>query len=165
MKTLYIVRHAKSDKDNTTLEDIDRPLNARGYPDAHAMALKLKAAGETPELMISSPAIRALTTALIFARKFNYDTKKIILEDSLYETGMEEYMNVIHNTPDSYSTVMIFGHNSTISSLVNTLTKPFTDNVPTCGIIAISFPGSSWKDVAKGAGKLALYDFPKNLQR
>jgi phosphohistidine phosphatase len=165
MKTLYIVRHAKSDKDNDKLEDIDRPLNARGYPDAHAMASKLNDTRKTPELIISSPAIRALSTALIFARKFKYDTKKILLEDSLYETGKSEYIKVISEVDPAISSVMIFGHNSTITSLVNSLTEPFTDNVPTCGVTAISFNTEAWKDFSKEKGKLVLYDFPKNSQR
>jgi phosphohistidine phosphatase len=165
MKTLYVVRHAKSDKDNDKLEDIDRPLNSRGYTDAHAIAAKLNDTRKKPELIISSPAVRALTTALIFARKFNYDPKKIILEHSLYETGIKEYMDVIRETDNAFGSVMLFGHNSTITSLVNTLTTPFTDNVPTCGVTAISFSSDNWKDIGKGSGKLVLHDFPKSAVR
>jgi phosphohistidine phosphatase len=163
MKTLYIVRHAKSDKDNADLEDIDRPLNARGYADAHMMGQRLKEANEIPELLISSPAVRALSTALIFARKLDHDPKKIILENSLYETGIKEYMKVINETDNSFSSIMIFGHNSTITSLVNSLTEPFTENVPTSGVIAIAFAVNNWNEIVSDSGKLALYDFPKNL--
>jgi phosphohistidine phosphatase len=162
MKTLYIVRHAKSDKDNVKLEDIDRPLNARGYSDAHSMGIKIKEANIKPQRIISSPAIRALTTALIFARKLGYESGRIILEDSLYETGMKEYMKVINETDNSFSDIMIFGHNSTITSLVNSLTEPFTENVPTSGVTAISFDVGSWNEIVKDSGKLVLYDFPKN---
>lgn len=165
MKTLFIIRHAKSDKDHSTNEDIDRPLNLRGYSDAHAMAEKLNDTRKKPELIISSPAVRALTTALIFARKFRYDPKKIILENELYETGTKEYLKVIGQLDNTVSSVMLFGHNSTITNLVNSLTKPFTENVPTCGVIAISFAVDNWKDISTGTGKLILYDFPKNAQR
>jgi phosphohistidine phosphatase len=164
MKTLYIVRHAKSDKEYDKLEDIDRPLNGRGYTDAHAMASKLNDTRKKPELIISSPAIRALSTALIFSRKFKYDSKKIILEEKLYETGLKEYMEVINQTNDSFDSIMIFGHNSTITSMVNSFTNPFTENVPTCGVTAISFNVNSWKEVMKNSGKLVLYDFPKKSQ-
>jgi phosphohistidine phosphatase len=167
MKTVYIVRHAKSDKDNEKLEDIDRPLNARGYNDSYAMASKLNDTRRKPELIISSPAIRAYSTALIFARKFNYDIEKIELEHSLYETGPSEYIRVINKTDNTVNSIMIFGHNSTITSLVNSLTLPFTDNVPTCGITAIAFNIENWQDVnvGKSHGKLILYDFPKKAQR
>ena len=161
MKTLYIVRHAKSDKENDKLEDIDRPLNSRGYTDAHAMASKLNDTRKKPQLIISSPAVRALSTALIFSRKFGYDPKKIVIEENLYETGSAQYMEVINQAGDSFDSIMIFGHNSTITSLVNTLTDPFTDNVPTCGVTAIAFNVNSWKEVTKNSGKLVLYDFPK----
>jgi phosphohistidine phosphatase len=165
MKTLYIVRHAKSDKDQEKLEDIDRPLNARGYIDAHAMGLKLNDTRRKPELIVSSPAVRALTTALIFARKFDYDPKKIVLEHALYESSVKDYLQVIGELDNSFSSVMIFGHNSTITSLVNSLTTPFTENVPTCGVVAVSFTLNNWKEITKDSGKLVLYDFPKNPQR
>ncbi|MCW3103568.1 MAG: putative phosphohistidine phosphatase, SixA [Bacteroidetes bacterium] len=165
MKTLYIVRHAKSDKDQEKLEDIDRPLNPRGYIDAHAMGSKLNDTRRKPELIVSSPAIRALTTALIFARKFNYDPKKIMLEHALYESSMKDYLKVIGELDNSFSSVMIFGHNSTITALVNSLTAPFTENVPTCGVTAILFTVNNWKEITKEPGKLVLYDFPKNPQR
>lgn len=164
MKTLYIVRHAKSDKEYDKLEDIDRPLNSRGYTDAHAMAAKLNDNMKKPELIISSPAVRALSTALIFSRKFKYDPKKIILEEKLYETDYNEYMEVINQANDSFDSIMIFGHNSTITALVNTLTNPFTENVPTCGVTAIAFNVNHWNEVIKNKGKLVLYDFPKNSQ-
>jgi phosphohistidine phosphatase len=164
MKTLYIVRHAKSDKDNPKMEDIDRPLNQRGYADAHAMASKINDTRRNPELIISSPAVRALTTALIFARKFKYDPRKVILEETIYETGTKEYLKIIAGISNEINTAMIFGHNSTITMLVNKLTDPFTDHVPTCAVTAISFPVDDWKEVAMIQGKLVLYDFPKNAQ-
>lgn len=165
MKTLYIVRHAKSDKENAQLQDIDRPLNARGYDDAHFMASKLTAANIQPELLISSPAVRALSTALIFARKLGYDPQKILLENSLYETGTKEYIEVIRSTPDSFSSAMLFGHNSTITSLVNSLGKPFTENVPTSGITGFTFSATQWSEIIPGDGNLIFYDFPKNHPR
>jgi phosphohistidine phosphatase len=165
MKTLYIVRHAKSDKDNTNLEDIDRPLNSRGYSDAHFMGARLKETERVPELIVSSPAIRALTTALIFAREFGYDSKKIILEPLLYETGTKEYLQVINALNDACSSAMIFGHNSTITNLVNSLATPFTDHIPTCGVTGITYDAVSWNEISRGAGNLVLHDFPKNVVR
>jgi phosphohistidine phosphatase len=128
------------------------------------MASKLNDTRKKPGLIISSPAVRAISTALIFSRKFQYDPKKIILEVRLYETGFNEYMDVINKVSDTFDSIMLFGHNSTITNLVNTLTDPFTENVPTCGVTAISFNVSSWREVIKNSGKLVLYDFPKKSQ-
>lgn len=161
MKTLYLVRHAKSDKDNLKLQDIDRPLNPRGYSDAHAMGAKLASTIKKPELIISSPAIRALSTALIFARELKYNAARIILNESIYETGKTEYIDAISNVDSNTASIMLFGHNSTITTLVNSLTEPFTDNVPTCGVTAISFAAKTWREALEAKGFLLFHDFPK----
>jgi phosphohistidine phosphatase len=165
MKTLYLVRHAKSDWENENISDINRPLNERGYKDAHAMSLKLKEVIATPEVFISSPAIRAITTCLIFAGHFNVDPKKINIESTLYETPLKEYLKIIQSLDKKYQTAILFAHNPTITELCNTLTKPFTDGMPTCGIAGITFNLDKWEDIKKKSGDLELYDFPKNQER
>lgn len=162
MKRLFLVRHAKSDKDNPNLSDYDRPLNERGYKDARAFSIKIKKTIGLPDIIVSSPAIRAISTALIFADNFDMDPKEIILDKTLYESSVKDYLQVIHSLDDTYSSVMIFGHNPTTTSLANNLTKPFTDNIPTCGITGIEFDIKSWKEISTDLGKLILYDFPKN---
>jgi phosphohistidine phosphatase len=162
MKTLFLVRHAKSDKDNSNLFDYDRPLSERGYKDARTFSIKIKKLITQPELIVSSPAIRAISTALIFADNFGMDPGKMILDKSLYESSEKDYLKVIYSLDQSYSTVMIFGHNPTMTSLANNLSVPFTDNMPTCGITGIEFDIDHWKDAAPGSGKMILYDFPKN---
>jgi phosphohistidine phosphatase len=162
MKTLFLVRHAKSDKDNSNLYDYDRPLNERGYKDARALSVKIKKSVAVPHLIVSSPAVRAVSTALIFADSFDYDPANIILNKNLYESSEKEYMKAITSFDHSSDSVMIFGHNPTMTMLANRLSKPFTENLPTCGITGIEFDINSWKDLKAGAGKLILYDFPKN---
>jgi phosphohistidine phosphatase len=164
MKKLFLVRHAKSDKDNPILPDYDRPLNERGYKDARAFSTKIKKSIGVPELIISSPAIRGISTALLFMEVFEMDPQKMILDKSLYESSVPDYLKVIRNMDNSYSSIMLFGHNPTITTLANSLAKPFTDNVPTCGIIGIEFEIKDWKDVQPDSGNLFLYDFPKNPQ-
>jgi phosphohistidine phosphatase len=161
MKTLFLVRHAKSEWANENLSDIDRPLNARGYKDAHFMSEQFKKNKLMPDLMITSPAIRATSTALIFSRNFNYDCAAIQLKMMLYETTEKEYLKIISETDNSKNSLMLFAHNPTLTMLSNRLTKPFTENIPTCGIVGIQFKIKEWKEIMTATGELFLYDFPK----
>lgn len=161
MKTLFLVRHAKSEWANENLTDIDRPLNARGYRDAHFMSEQLKKNKLVPERIISSPAIRATITALIFARNLDYDSENIHLKKMLYETTEKEYLKIISETENSKRSLMLFAHNPTLTVLANSLTKPFTENIPTCGIVGIQFKINDWKEIMTAQGELFLYDFPK----
>lgn len=162
MKKLFLVRHSKSAKDNPILMDFDRPLNSRGYRDARVFGAKLKKTIGQPELFVSSPAIRAISTALIFASVFNMDPQKIILNKSLYESSVNDYLKAIKSIDNSYSSIMLFGHNPALTKLANILTKPFTENIPTSGVTGIEFNIKQWKEVGTTQGKLFLYDFPKN---
>ncbi len=161
MPILYIVRHAKSDHSGS-IPDIDRHLNARGYVDAEAMSKLLHNKNIFPELIISSPAVRAITTSLIFSRNLKYDPSNIIIQSALYESETEDYLKVIRTIAKEQQSVMIFGHNPTITNFANALTQPFTDNIPTCGVIGIRFEAKLWKDVKEESGELIMYDFPKN---
>src|SRR4051812_22854209 len=115
MKIIYLIRHAKSSWDLNDLPDIDRSLNERGFRDAHLMGGKLSEKGVNPDLIISSPAVRAITTALIIARKIHYPEDKIILRKSLYETSSAEYLKEIAQLKESINSVMLFGHNPIIT--------------------------------------------------
>ena len=105
MKTLLLIRHAKSDWTFPGLADIDRPLNERGYRDAPLVADELIKTKHIPDLIITSPAVRAATTAMIMARKFEYDPATIQLEKRLYETTPKEYMRILNNISDRKSVV------------------------------------------------------------
>src|SRR5258708_1357980 len=120
MKTLYLVRHAKSGKDWPNLPDFDRPLNEKGYQDSHLIGEKLFEkkipADKYPSLFfISSPAIRALTTALIIARSIKYSEENIILKRELYDSTVEELLEIISQADNQANSLMLFGHNPTFS--------------------------------------------------
>lgn len=155
MKKLFLVRHAKSDWENTALKDIERHLNERGYANANAMSQQFK---QTPDLIITSPAIRAISTALIFARNLNYNANTIIIKQELYESSVKDYLEVINSIDNSFQSIMLFGHNPTISDIANTLTT-LPVEMPTCTITGISFDTDDWKKI--NAGKLFLFDYPK----
>ncbi len=161
MKTVYLVRHAKSDKDNSNLVDIDRPLNSRGYREAYEMGQFLGQKKISPELLITSPAIRTYSTALIFCRHINLDVSKIVLEPDLYESTVKHYLQVIQNTDNNFKSIMIFGHNPTITDVTNDLTSSVFENIPPCGVIGISSNAASWKKFGSEPGKLLFSYFPE----
>lgn len=164
MKTLYLVRHAKSDWDMEGLADIDRPLSPRGYRDAQTMSRSMNEKKLLPDLIISSPAVRAISTALIFSRNFKMQASEIIIKEDLYESSVSQYIGVLQDVDDRYKSIMLFGHNPTISDLASGLVAQLNDSLPTCAIVGIQFPANckQWKNFEKASSELILYDFPKN---
>ena len=162
MKRLYLIRHAKSSWDDPDLSDIDRPLNKRGKKDAPIMGERLKNEHKAkPDLIISSPAKRAIRTARVIAKEIGYSKEKIEIKDSLYASGVTAMLNVIHYLDDSLDEVMLFGHNPDLTSLANHLSNQHVDNIPTCGIFCVDFDLKSWQDVKKGKGIFKFLDYPK----
>jgi phosphohistidine phosphatase len=156
MKKLFLIRHAKSDWENLDLKDIERPLNTRGYANANDMSNQR---GIKPDLIISSPAVRAYSTALLFARNLNYNANTIILKQELYEATVNDYVSVFSEIDNKYDAVMLFGHNPTISNLVGQLTQSSNILMPTCCIAGINFDAKNWKEIK--IGNLFLFDYPK----
>lgn len=166
MKELILVRHAKSDWANESVKDIDRHLNDRGYADAYQLSQWYKSEFSLPDLMVSSPATRAMNTAYIFARTFRMPEAQIMVHGDLYESTLQEYLKVISGIDKKISRLMMFGHNPAITNLTNELNKDLMfENVPTCGIIKIGFPYDSWKEVVENKhGQLLLNKFPKSFK-
>jgi phosphohistidine phosphatase len=163
MKTLLIIRHAKSSWDFSTMNDFDRPLNQRGVLDAPKMANKLLAKNINIDCFVSSPAKRALTTAQIFANTFNYKEKSIIQIPALYHAASSVFYKVISEIEDKNSTVAIFSHNPGITDFVNQLTTVRIDNMPTCAVFSISITSKYWKDFKEAEKEFLFFDYPKNL--
>ncbi len=161
MKSLFIVRHAKSSWKNLEISDLDRPLNARGYRNAYEMAKRLKDKQIKPDLVYTSPAIRALHTAVIFIRYLNFDFNILHLKDEIYEACSSEIIDLIAKTDTSINKLMIFGHNPDFTDLANDLAGENIYNIPTCGIVAIDFDFETWSSILDTKGKMQYYDFPK----
>ena len=119
MRTLYLIRHAKSSWGNPGLRDHDRPLNERGLHDAPKMAQLLAEQGIKPDLLVSSPAKRALTTALYFAEAFKIEGIEVLREAKIYEAFPHEILSIISDLPESAQTVALFGHNPTFTEVAN----------------------------------------------
>lgn len=164
MRTLYLIRHAKSSWDTPGLRDFDRPLNARGMKDAPRMAKMLAETGAKPDLLISSPAKRAITTALFFAEAFKVKHDQVQREPRIYEAFPQEIQRIISELPDSAGTVLLFGHNPTFTEVANLFAQDdFIDNVPTCGIVKIQTSANSWKEMYEGNAKVTALYFPKEV--
>ncbi len=165
MKKLYLVRHAKSSWDSVEMDDFDRPLNERGEKDAPHMAKLLKHRNVVPDRMITSPANRALSTCIAFAKALEFDKKKIKKETTLYHASPEIILEVLKSLPE-YETddevILLFGHNPGITEFANSLLGVAIDNIPTCGIVAATLNIDSWKEISFGCGQMDSLDYPKN---
>ena len=163
MKTLIIVRHGKSDWSYEELADIDRPLKPRGVNDAYNMAGRLKSKNIIPDLIITSPANRALYTSIIFAREIGVSLNQIEINESLYFSYESDILQIIKNVNDTISTLMIFGHNPTFTNFANEFVKNQIDNIPTSGIVLLKFNIENWKQIAKDKLEEEFLDYPKNI--
>ena len=163
MKTLFLIRHAKSDWSASGLLDIDRPLNIRGYSDAHRVGAQLEKSNVEKTLFISSPAIRAISTALIIARETNYPQNKIQLFPELYNAEPEAYEKVITSIGKKYDSIYIFGHNPTITNVIGLFTNTNIVEVPTCSVSVIKFNADDWSSPLISSGVLESQIFPKLL--
>ena len=161
MKTLYMVRHAKSSWENLQLSDHDRPLNSRGKQNAPEMGRRLKLKGILPDLLISSSAKRARNTAKKISKKIGYSISNIETTSDLYHADENSIIELVRNQDDSLDTIMIFGHNPGFTDCLNLLAGAGIYNIPTCGVAGIGFDFKSWKEVATGGGSIILYDYPK----
>ena len=162
-KTLYLVRHAKSSWKHTGLSDSRRPLNKRGKHDAPLMGKTLRNRSEIPQLLISSPAKRALNTAKLFAEEFNFPKEKIKISESLYMAFGVDFYDVIMKCDDGLRSIMLFSHNPGITDFVNMISGSDIENIPTSGTVRIDFDIASWKDIKKTKGEIKFFVSPKKL--
>jgi phosphohistidine phosphatase len=164
MKTLYVVRHAKSSWNDPTLSDHDRPLNETGIRKTKIIVEYLKQKSVAPDLFKSSSALRALSTAKIIANALNYPVEDIEIEENLYHASAETVFSELFVLPNSVNSVMIFGHNPTFTYFVNGFLNPKMDNLPTSGVVSISFETDEWEKIAMVDYKVNFVVTPKLLK-
>jgi phosphohistidine phosphatase len=162
MKTLILVRHAKSSWDAPGLSDIDRPLNERGKKDAPEMANRLKARKLHIDLFVSSTAKRARKTAKYFAEEFDVKKDDIKLVEDLYLATTSAFQKTISELSDKHDVVAVFSHNPGITEFANSLTNVRIDDMPTCSMFALSIDTNSWNDFESAEKKFLFFDYPKN---
>ena len=161
MKTVYIVRHAKSSWADMTMKDIDRPLNNRGKRDAPVMSSKCVEFQYIPELVITSNAKRAQETCKYFIERFGLSDVQIQVNPKLYHAPEDTYFEEGQLIDDSISSIMMFGHNPGITYLANSISEKYIDNVPTCGVLAIQSTAKTWSELDPMNSKLINFIYPK----
>lgn len=161
MKTLYLVRHAKSSWKYPNLDDFERPLNKRGRKSAPIMGKILKKLKVTPDLVMSSPANRAAMTARIVAAAINYPLENIRYSETMYEFSENALFHVVKQIDDTVNKAMVVGHNPALNGLANYVGDQPIGNIPTCGAICVELNISSWANINEHCGKLKFFEFPK----
>jgi phosphohistidine phosphatase len=161
MKTLYLVRHAKSSWKYPNLDDFERPLNKRGRKSAPFMGTILNKLKVLPDLILSSPANRAAMTARIIADKIGYPLEKIHYSESIYEFSANALIDVIRQLDDVVNKVMLVGHNPALTDLANYFGDKPISNIPTSGVFCADLDIPSWAKTSDHCGKLIFFEFPK----
>lgn len=161
MKTLYLVRHAKSSWKYPKLIDFERPLNKRGRKNAPMMGSLLHQLKVKPDLIISSPANRAAMTARIVAHEIQYPLERIQYEESIYYSSENDLIHILKNIDDGVNEAMLVGHNPELTMLANSLGDSPVSNIPTSGVFCLDLDISSWSKIEDGTGKLRFFEFPK----
>ena len=162
MKTLILMRHAKSSWKDPDLVDHQRPLNKRGKKNAPEMGRRLKKKGSTPDAIVSSDARRALDTAAAVAAKLNLSANAIHQSEALYHASPDRILDVIRQIPDKWKRVMVVGHNPGFTELANRFVAHPIANIPTAGIVELRFDAPSWRHIGSDNLKSSSFDYPKN---
>ena len=164
MKRLTLVRHSKSDWSLPGQQDWDRALNKRGQRDAPEMARRLRARKLKPDVILSSPAVRALATATIMARELKVAASIVRQDERLYLAGPADMLAVIRELGGSARHLMVFGHNPGITDFANRLSAgDRIDKMPTSAVFTATFAIQDWSELDWGSGQDAQFDYPKNL--
>lgn len=163
MKSLVLMRHAKSSWDHPDLSDLERPLNPRGERDAPLMGAHFAEWNIVPDLLISSPAVRARETARRVAQAIDYPESSIAQDSRLYEQGFQGILSVIQGLPDASETVCLFGHNPDFSLAAGLLGGEDITHLPTASLMLLRFPVTDWAAVMAGSGRIDRFEYPKRL--
>jgi len=163
MKHVVLIRHAKSSWSNPDLEDRERPLKKRGIVDARHMSKHLLDLNLLPDIVISSPAQRALQTAQIFVEQMFELPFVIQQEESLYFEGVLPSINLIKQVDNHLNTIFMFGHMPDIAALFTELSSEFVLEYPTCTVAHIQFEIENWGNIQPQSGKKMLLLCPKKM--
>lgn len=163
MKTLTLLRHAKSSWDNSGLADHDRPLNGRGQRDAPEMARRIHEAAIRPSLIVSSPATRTWETAKALATEISYPIEFLQRDNQLYLASLDTLLDFIGQQDPGFNNVVVVGHNPGMTEFANYLCPGLTDNMPTCGVVSVTIDTDDWDLRKNNTVTLDLYDYPKRI--
>ncbi|MEJ2631923.1 MAG: histidine phosphatase family protein [Acidihalobacter sp.] len=162
MKTLILLRHAKSSWKHPELDDFDRPLNKRGLHDAPVMGRRLAQHEALPDRCLSSPAVRAAATVMAVAEALGYPVDAIAWEPRIYEATSATLLDIVRQQPDNIEHILLVGHNPGLTDFANALTGDTLDNLPTAAAYTLTLPIEHWRDAAFGSGTRNAYEYPKD---
>ncbi len=164
MKKIYLLRHAKSSWDNPELDDFERPLNKRGRRDIPVMAKIINKVADKPELIISSPALRAAYTARTICENAGFSEEILKFDLMIYEASASGLLRLIKNQDSAINHIMLVGHNPGFTQLANYLSDKRVDNIPTCGLFGMELDLDQWQKVDGHCARFLLFEYPKKYQ-
>jgi phosphohistidine phosphatase len=162
MKTLYLMRHAKSSWSFDDLTDKERPLNDRGREDAPLMGQALLKRSIEIDLLLSSPAVRALSTAALVAHELGYPPDRIGVVEGIYQAEVLDLLAIVRGLPNAADSVLLVGHNNTITDFANLLSPSQLNEMPTAAIVCLKFSCPHWAEVDRANAEFYFYDYPRN---
>ena len=163
MKTLFLLRHAKSSWKQPELKDFERPLAKRGLSDISLMADRFKSRNSSVQCIISSPAVRAKSTATLFAEAIGYPKDEVVANPELYFAGAAMFLKAASLVDEDYDSAMLVGHNPAITEFANSMCDGDIDNIPTCGLVEFRLPIEDWSEVSFDCAELVDFDYPKKV--
>jgi phosphohistidine phosphatase len=165
MKTLYLVRHAKSAWNDLTIEDYERPLLPKGIKRARKVAKHLLNEGAKPHVIVSSHAVRAVETAKIFADILGYEAEKILIDENLYFSGEQAMENILYGSDNKIEDIMLVGHNPDMTRFANEFLadEQKIDYLPTSGVVCVKFQTEQWQKIMLAKREIAFVIIPKTL--
>jgi len=162
MKKLILVRHGKAEDDLHDISDFERSLVSRGKIISRQMAQRLKLKEKSHGILVSSPAFRALETAMIFAIELGIPAEEIIMDSKIYSgLSMKNLPNMLTSVDENADAIVLFGHNPVFSDLANDLSQAGCDPMPKSGVVCLSFNIKTWSEIRKKSGKLEYFLKPE----
>lgn len=162
-KTLFLARHAQAAEKQPGETDFDRQLNSKGLQNSTRMGMNFSNKNIQFDIIISSPAERARSTATLIAEQLKYDTSKVHLNPEIYEASVRTLLQVVNQLKDEWNTVLLVAHNPTVSYLAEYLTKWEIGDITTCGVVQIEFNFDKWAMLSEGTGTFVSYEYPDLL--
>lgn len=168
MKTIMLLRHAKSSRNSSRKKDFDRPLTTRGRKDTSRMGAFIKEVGALPAAIISSPAKRAEQTAQLLIKDAGIDPSLIRWNKDLYYGGARDYLSTIQKAPEEAMTILLVGHNPLMEETVSLLCNEegaYAVRMPAGALVCIEHPAIGWKQIKAGTARLKWMMIPKLLEK
>ena len=163
MKTLFLLRHAKSSWSDPRLKDFERLLANRGLNDLEIMARRFIDQSRQVQCIISSPAVRAKTTAILFAKTIGFPQDAVAANPELYFAGAAMFLKAASLVDEDYNSAMLVGHNPAITEFANDMCGADIDNIPTSGLVQLQLHIDHWSDITYDGAELIDFDYPKRM--